>query len=179
MSAFKRLLQRATAPSRVVTLPISAFAETWTRRPSGPARIGLRFVSEAQIEQAQRAALDEAWRMYERPTDLADRIVARNDALFANVLAQACVDPGDVTKPYFAPAPEDLIRQALTTGGLRFLWAEYERMAIEVGPLAAEANDEELARLGAALSRFAELDAGAQVRVRRHAAVLLSELEAR
>ncbi len=152
MGAFRDVLNATTSAKRVVTLPPSAFAQTFAKRPLEPVRIGLRSVSELELETAQREASREAWESFPKRADDEARVELFNSSLMNNVLAQACVQPTDVKQPFFAPAPEVLIREALTPGGSRRLWEEFERMQIADAPCSPEASDEELATFGRRLT---------------------------
>lgn len=144
---------------RTVTLPPSAFADSWRRKPQEPIKVGLRLVSEQALEQAERMAAQAAWDIHARVEDHDLRVGVFNDHVVTNTLAQACVLAEDVTKHFFAPGPEDLIRQALTPGGIRRLWAEYERAVIEDCPTGEEPDAEELRALAELVaSGLADLD---------------------
>lgn len=149
MSAFQQVLKTsAKAARRVVVLPPSAFAETYSRRPTTPVKIGLRSVSDTEAAAAQRMAHEAAWEAFSRPADGELRLELFNDHLMTNVLARACVQDLDAMAPFFAPSPEVLIREALTPGGVRRLWEEFERMQIADAPCSPEASDEEMAAFG-------------------------------
>lgn len=173
MQALRRAQAKQPA-RRSVLLPISAFAETWARRPHSPARVGLRSVSELDIERAQSEAANAAWTSHPRPEDEALRVEVFNDHLVTEVLARACVQHDDVSAPFFAPIPSALIREALTAGGIRRLWDEYCRMAIEDSPLSPEASDADVRALAAV--DMASLPEGVALRVRRLVAAALAEL---
>lgn len=180
MSAFAKILGSKTRHARsVCTVPPSAFADTWTRRPVGPIKMGLRLISETELGLAQSSAANAAWDAYERKEDLELRLEAYNDHLITNVLAQVLVQADDISKPYFAPAPEALIREALNAGGIRHLWAAYSALAIAAGELAPEATAEELAALNVTVvAGMAVVDAGSQTRIRRLARAILDEIAA-
>lgn len=181
MSAFSKVLGNGKArPARsVVSVPPSAFADTWTRKPHAPQRIGMRLVSEAELTAAQSTAASSAWFDVPEVSDLDARVEAYNDNLITNVLAQVCVQPDDISKPYFAPAPEALIREALNAGGIRHLWAAYSALAIADGELAPEASASEMDALSATLAAaMPALGSGSQVRIRRLARAMLDELSA-
>lgn len=152
MSAFQRALKAtATEARHTVTLPPSAFAESCSRRPSGPAKIGLRSISDLECEVAQSMAAKEAWDAHPKTSDHELRLEIYNDHLMTNILARACVQASDVKVLYFAPAPEVYIREALTPAGIRRLWEEYERVCIMDAPCSPEATDAEIAAFGARL----------------------------
>lgn len=174
--SFKALTQAKAQPAlRTVTLPPSAFAETWSRRPRVVTKVGLRSVSEAELDLAQKAAAQAAWSLHPQDADQDLRVAAYNDHLITNVLARACCKADDVAIAFFAPAPEDLIREGLTPAGVRRLWEAYCQMAIADGPLSPEATDAEAETLGIATKLVALSDWKA-TRARRLAKALLEEL---
>ena len=181
MSAFQKLLSPKTSPARrIVTFPPSAFAETWSRRPQGPTKLGLRSIGETELEIAESEAVKTAWKAYPKPgSSSEERIALCNDHVMTNVLARVTVRAEDASVPYFDPVPESLIRVGLTPGAIRRLWDEYARLSIEDGPLTPEASDEELEALGAALATcVAGLSAGPRARVRKLAKAIIDEIEA-
>lgn len=179
MSAFSKLLgsSKIRVARTIVPLPPSAFADTWMRKPHGPVKMGMRLVSEAELTTAQRNAAATAWFDVPETTDVDLRIDMFNDNVITNVLAQVCAQADDISKPYFAPAPEALIREALTAGGIRHLWNAYSMMAIADGELAPEATAEQMAALGATLAtEMPTLASDSQVRLRRLARAMLDEI---
>ena len=179
MSVFSKVLgaNRTRAARSVVPVPPSAFADTWLRKPHGLVKMGLRLISEAELTIAQGAAAKTALELVPEPDTFELRVEAFQDNLITNVLAQVLVQADDITQPYFAPAPEALIRGALNAGGIRHLWAAYSALAIADGELAPEATAEELATLGATLAtELPTLEASAAVRIRRLARAMLDEI---
>src|SRR5579871_1402375 len=129
---------QARAPLRAVTLPPSAFADTWKGKPREPVRVGLRLVGEDVVEDAQALALEEARDGSGEPGDTAEErtiwLDAFNSAVMRHVLAHALCAPDDVSRAYFATAPNDAIRVALRPATLRRLWEEYEALQVETSP---------------------------------------------
>lgn len=180
MSAFRQTLHRpGTTKARAVeVLPSSAFADSYVDRPRDKVRMGLRTVSENENATAQRMAARSAWEDHPAKDDLELRVEAFNDYLMTNVLARACVAEQDISKLYFAPAPEDLIRVALTAGGIRHLWHAYQRMVTTESPLSPELDDEGIGALSAALGCLGQLDVSTQARVRRLAYAISEDMKA-
>lgn len=145
MGAFSQLLNAPNAARHTLLLPPSAFNEAWARRPMQAALVGLRLVGETAILAAQTDAVEKAWEAVGRAEDEALRLEVFNDFNITNVLARAVVRAEDVSIPYFAPAPEDLIREALTSGGIRRLWDEFVKISITDGPLRPEIDAADLA----------------------------------
>lgn len=137
---------------RVVTMPASAFSPKWKNAPGGPLDIGLRLVPEATNDFATAEALRIANDHYppER-RDSDEYIVHYNAEVMRHILAHACVDPADVTRPVFAKAPEAEFAQAMTDGGARRLWHEYLELRDRMDPTTKPATDADLARLAEAL----------------------------
>ncbi len=147
-SSFTGAKGKTKPARRVEVLPPSAFADTYKQRPSGPIRIGLRLVSEAESAIAQGAAAVLAAETHPNSADAELWLETYNNSLICDVLARVCCEADDVSKAYFAPAPESLIRAALAPGGIRRLWESYQLLAIEEGVLHREATDEEMKALG-------------------------------
>lgn len=177
MTPYQKLLNGSSVkrPLLTETLPPSAFCDRWQKRPSEPVKIGLRCgLSEDELSNAQRMAMNTAWDEYPRPEDLELRLESYNDHLVTNVLARACTSADDTSTTFFAPAPEELIRVALAPGGIRQLWNAWERFSIGLSPIGEELDLEELQALAKLLTERADK---ANVRARRFAAILRKELE--
>ncbi len=177
MSAFRK-----PASSRsVITVPPSAFADTWARRPTTPVKIGLRLISEDELTRAQKMAAQAVVELYkpddpETPVAKALDLIVEgyNDHVVTNVLAQVLCDP-DSGEPFFAPMPEPFIREALEPGGIRHLWDKYRALSVADGWLSPEATDEEIQSIPQL--DMTKLDANAQLRVRKLCKAVLEEFE--
>jgi len=177
MGAFSHLMNVPTAARHTVLLPPSAFAETWARRPKSPTLVGIRLLSEAQVEFAQVDARQKAWEAHPEPTDVEFRLDVFNDWNITNILARAMCRAEDVNVCFFAPGPEDLIREGLSPGGIRRLWDEFTRVSVIEGPLRPEADDEALAVAWPELqATIAAASPGAQSHARRLLWAALEEL---
>lgn len=183
MSTLSAATQQAPRkPPRIVVLPPSAFAEDWPQRPASSVALGLRLVSERDLQvamgEARKAA--RAHLIDEQLTE-ADRVVAwdaYNDAEVRYAMARATTDPNDVSRPYFLFA-EDTIKLALTSEGIRRLWDEYVILSRSSGIDLPQAEDEELERLGRVLQRpgcLDSLEANVQKEVRKLCAHLLRQI---
>lgn len=179
MSGFQRhVAPQAVTPRRVVAMPSSAFSEKFHRRPLGPMEIGLRLIGETDYEKAQSMAADAALQAHpdEHPAEF--RVEDFNDHLITNILAQACVQPHDITQHYFAPGPEVLIRESLTDGGIKYLWSRYEQFRIADAPTAPEADDDALRAFAERIGRgFEGVDEVRLTRMRRLVAAAIRELD--
>lgn len=162
---------------RVVELPPEAFADDWDRKPSQPMMVGLRLVSEGDVDRARSMALHKAIEMVPEPGDV--RVDAFNDAVMRNVLARATCMPEDAREPFF-PLPEADIEMALTDAAVKKLWIELDRLKVESSSYLGEADDDQLALLAGLLvepDAWAALPPIKQTRLRRLCLSLLDDLE--
>lgn len=177
MTVFSNLQQGPSPAPRVVTLPTSAFADDWDRKPREPMQIGLRLVSEGDIERARAAALQKALEMVPEPCD--ERIEQFNDAIMRGVIARATCMPEDAREPFFE-MPEDDVQNALTDDGVRLLWHEFDVLKVESCGYLAEATEDELVDLAAMLGdrdAWEALPVAKFKRLRRLALHMLEELD--
>ncbi len=174
-------LKRTTRPPRVAILSPSAFADTWESKPTADVAVGLRLLSERELQTAKAEASKSIEKMYVGDDgeifDHEKAVEAWNDALVRWAVAYATCDPNDVTKPYFDFA-EDVIAVALTPQGIRRLWDEWRVLVEETSPLSPELDAEGIASLVGALCRLDALPPSAQRRVRRLLGACLTELGA-
>jgi hypothetical protein len=124
-----------------MVLPRSAFADVWSGKPAGDVAIGLRVLSEADVQTARAEAAKLAVELH--PEDGDDRIDAFNDALVRWAVARGTTDPNDVRRPYFEAA-EDTVRDALTSHGALAVYEALERLTIETSPLEPPASNDDL-----------------------------------
>jgi hypothetical protein len=159
MGGFHRLLASKPEPRHVRRIPPSAFADTWEAKPHEPCAIGLRSISEDETHEAQRLAAKAAWEDHPGAS-LTDELLLEsfNDHLMTNVLARACVDERDITKPYFSPAPEARIRLALTSGGVRHLWRCYSEIQDQDSPVMEQLAAEDLEELRTLVAALTDTD---------------------
>lgn len=154
----------------------SAYATDYVRRPDEPVSIGLRLLSEADLQAARAGATKCAVDLFPGDGESDAAVLAYNDALLREVVARAACDPNDARQPYFQ-GDEEEVREALTSDGCRAVWDELERLAIERSPLAPLADDAEIASLPAAWVRCAGmLSVTKQRQLRRLAGFVLRAL---
>jgi len=172
-------VERTPAPARIVVLQPSAFADTWPKKPTVEVAIGLRLLSQAEIDVARRNAEREAVGFYEelhgrpRPADPETVGDVYNDAFCMNAVARATCDPNDMALPYW-PYADDQVRQALTPEGARQIWDEIVILHKGSSGGRQVATDEEVRHLGSLLaSGGVRLD----VEGRKLVAYLLEKLE--
>jgi hypothetical protein len=170
------------APPRVVEVPVSMFAEDWDKKPEFPAKLGVRHISDADVQAARSHASKVATQQHPNLSNEADRecwVEAYNDALMRWIVARAACSAVDA-KQYFElwqEAPEDLVKHALTSEGVRFIFDAWEQMKLETSPLSTEATDEEIASMFDLIQvSLPELSPQRQARVRRMLGFCLSEL---
>lgn len=163
--------QRDRKPQKIVVLAPSSFAFDYPQRPSDEVALGLRTISERDVQIAKAEASKAMIRTYGEPDgslrDPEKAFEYWNDAFTTYALARATCDANDIEKPYF-PRAEDTIGKALTSEALQKLWAEYSLMSRTTGDR-AKIGDDEAEQLGKALERGAlrGLEAGVQGEVRK------------
>lgn len=173
MSAFRELKKAtAPAPASVVVLLPGHYADTWPSKPAEPTPVGLRLVSEKDLQTARQQAAKGAWDQFPDPDqDDDDRLAAYNDTLAAWVVACGTTQPNDATKPWL-PMAQDNVQCALTSGGVHFLFDQIVALYTERSPLSPEVTDGDIVRLCDAL-HSGEAWSTANVAQVRHARRLL------
>lgn len=156
MPAFKNLVfpsadkpVKRPAP-RVVELPPTAFADTWSGRPRlGKAfKAGLRLVSAADYQDIRVAAAKRTAKTF--PAASEEQTAAFHDAFVREVLGRALCQPEDAALPLWE-VQQDAVFFSLTPGGVRLLLEHYEALAASTDPTAPEPAAGELRALGEAL----------------------------
>lgn len=178
MPAFSKIEASAqvAAPGDVVPIPPSAFRPTWKERPKGDSQIGLRLVSDGDIELGRARAGRRAFELHPKArSDSADLTVwweAHNDELMRWIIARGTCDPKNVAKAWsgWAAAPEMMVRDVLTPDGVKLIFDAWERMRIASDPsirpvLDAEMPDMAEAILGAP-AKLAKMEPGHATRIR-------------
>jgi hypothetical protein len=172
-------------PPSFVLVPASAFTVEWEARPREEQAVGLRLVSQSDIETARAQARERAMEAVPDVTDYSQDqqawIDAFNDALMGHIVAMAMCDPNDVEKPWavIKAAPEDIVRRFMTPGAIKHVYDAWERMRIGLDPVHPEATDEDIARLPALMAECdTKLSTVRAARVRRLLAFVLEELGA-
>lgn len=155
MGAFSQVVRReAEAPrpaARIATLPTNAFADTWSGKPKSPVKVGVRLLSDKDVEVARAEAARKAFALHPRGQDDPNFVDAFNDALMRTAVAFGTCRPENVALPYFDVA-EDMVWVALTSFGVKRLYEELESLALESSPLTPEASDDDLADMAGALA---------------------------
>lgn len=141
-------------PPGFVVVPKSAWATSWAKAPKDDVAIGLRLLSESDVQIARAWAAKKASAMFlvdGRLTDSDDFNAAYNDALMRYAVARSACDPNDASAPYWQAA-EDVVGVALTSGGVRLIYDAIERMHVAMSPTTPIANDQDVAELVELLS---------------------------
>lgn len=181
MGTFKDLHEQSAGakPGRVLTLPPSIWATTWESKPIGNVAIGLRLLSEADLVTATAESVREATQLF--PDGGEDFIDSRNGFLLRWMIARGICDPNNADKPSeILPLAEDMVRDALTDRGAKWLYEEIERYAAEVSPIHRPVTDDELRTLSQLLSvdePFEGCDPIVELMCRRLLGFVLLELD--
>lgn len=136
----------ALKPPRVIAIPPSAWASHRADKPADAVEVGLRLISEDDIQYARGEAIRIATEYVQNPDHQEERHEAFNDALMRVALGRALCQPHDVTQPYFLMG-EDEIRVRLTSEGVRRLYQELEALHTSENPAMPEIDEEGFAHL--------------------------------
>jgi hypothetical protein len=136
-------------------------------------------LSEADLVTATAESVKEATLLFPGGGD--DFIDSRNGFLLRWMIARCICDPNDAEKPSeILPLAEDMVREALTDRGARWLYEEIERYHAEVSPIHRPITDENLRVLSQLLSvdePFADFDPIVELMCRRLLGHVLDEIE--
>lgn len=151
MTAYSKV-ERNLSPARVVVLAPSAFADEWPQKPATEVAIGLRLISQRDIDLARRNAEREAVGFrgeiegHEIRHDPETVVDVFNDSFMALAVARGTCDPNDISRPYW-PYAEEQVSQALTPEGVRRLWDELVILHKGSGIARRAASDDDVSRL--------------------------------
>lgn len=143
MSTFEKVLQkRSYIPEGHVTLPLSSFATDYPSRPQAEIALGLRLVSDADIQTMRAEAAKFAIDMHD---DHEGRVESFNDAIMRWMIVRGTCDPNDTRlNASLFEGSEENVRNALTSNAIRYLWDNIERFHLEKSPLVLEATDTDI-----------------------------------
>lgn len=181
MSTFTQVLEdRTRIPERHVVLKRNAFAEDWQSKPGEDLALGLRRVSDADIQTARAEASKFAIDMHPDSSDRVGQVESFNDALMRWIVVRGTCDANDcaINAPIFDGSEEN-VRNALTSQAIRFVWDAIERFHLEQSPIVPEATDDDFLELIVYLkmpSLLETLSPGARRRFRKLAGYLLNEM---
>lgn len=181
---------RSVAPLAVLSIPANAWTtnpDAWASSPGGRPRfqvtVGLRRLSDADMQSARAQAAEKAHKDYacracKEITSAVDQIDAFNDALMHIAIGRAATQPTDVSVPYFE-REEDDVRARMTPEGARFVWDAIERLHIGDSPVVHAATDDEILSLSlafAAPDALRGLSVARALRIRKLATFIADEL---
>lgn len=136
------------APDGFVTIPLSAYADTWRQRPAAPAKVGLRQLAERDYESGAKEAMEEAYKAF--PTDADRREEHFVNALMRWVIARGTCAADDIAKPAWS-SHDEYVAGAFTPDGIKLLF-----QAVEDHKITASCLGREIDAAGfAALARIA------------------------
>lgn len=182
---FTEVETEAVKPPAFALVPASAFDSRWEERPTSTVAIGLRLIPIDDVKTARATAAKAANDAHpnvdpDDPVNWPLWVECYNDALMLWVVARGICDPADATSSWkpFEPAPEDMARDYLTPGGVRYLYDEWERMRIATDPTSPEITDDEIEGLPDLLAEKLPLAGRIRAaRVKRLLAFVVRELE--
>lgn len=144
------------APLRTIVFPRDGYSDNWGEKPHSDVAIGLRLLSESDIQCARAEASKQSAMWYEaregEAVDEESRTEAFNDSLIRFAVARGTCDPNNKSKGFFDLA-EETVRLALTSEGARFIWDEIIRLHIGTGVNIRAILPEDVAVLARLLQR--------------------------
>lgn len=161
---------------RLLSLPPGAWADSRSDKPREPVTIGIRLLSEEDVQVARSSAAKIAVELVPVGTE-DDRIAAYNDALMRFAAERGTCSPTDAETPHFAMGELE-IRERMTPEGVRRIWHEIEALHLVSNPSLAEIDDDGLAHLFALVHRDAlsSLNRSDAARLRRLLELCRAEL---
>lgn len=157
MSAFADAKPRA--PARILILPPTSFTDTWAERPTANIAVGLRLLSEQDVENATIEAAKYIAKLVVDPDAPSGRSFDQdaqnelyNSRLMTEVVARAVCDPNDAATAHeLFPIAEIQVQDLFTSEGIRFAFDALSATTVEKSPVMPQATDAELALLVAHL----------------------------
>lgn len=166
-------------PLRVVIVPTSAWCAEYRKRPTAPVAVGIRLLSDDDIQMIRREAAGATVRMYTgddgQPVDEAAMTEAYNDALIRWVVGRSVCDPNNTDTSFFE-SEEETAGQALTSDGLRFLFDHYDALRTECSPHMAAIADADVAEIVRRLGDLSKLKTSRALRARKLLQSVLEDL---
>jgi hypothetical protein len=147
----KKAAAERWVPPRIIMVQPTAFASEWADAPSEPVTMGLRHVSDDDLQKARAEAAKYATKMHGED-DQESLVDCFNDALLRQRIARTTCNAQDVRRPWFEFA-EDTVRIALTTEGVKSIVHEIEVFETETSPLFPQATDEDVLDLEAIIKQ--------------------------
>lgn len=185
MGTFSEIQNRM--PPGSVVVPPEAWSSAWDDRPIEEVCIGLRFVPDADLEDARIEAFKRAERLFPkfRESEAEHDLMAASygEAVMRWVIARGTCDPNNVHAPWegWSDAPEDIaVEVALNDLGAQLIFDKWEEMRIASDIGIRAATDEDLKLLPELLTRLpilSEASRPREQRLRRLLRFVLEELE--
>lgn len=179
MSSFSQV-NGERKPLRTILLPPSAFADS-PQKPLEPRLVGLRLLSEGDLQAARSAAILKADRLHKTlPPDDPLWVETFNAALMLGAAVRALCNPEDTHRDYWE-FQRGTAEMALSQGGVERIWDELEQLKIETSPTSPELSADDLRllqdRLGQGMGAFDRVPAGDARAIRRLLRHVLDVLE--
>ncbi|HEX2878836.1 MAG TPA: hypothetical protein VHO25_04800 [Polyangiaceae bacterium] len=179
MSTLSKITAEAVKkPAHTVIVEPWAFADAWQKKPKAAICWGIKLLADADYTTARAEAAKLARQLH--PEGGSDQLDAFNDALMRWAVVAAICDPNNREKP--APViglcEEDLIREAMTLRGIRFVFDSILKFEVETSPLYLEIDEEGVGELYSLIMSGApeRLSPAAASTARRHMRFALEAL---
>ncbi len=168
---------KSRVPEDHVILDITAFAADWKQKPQGEVALGLRRVSDGDLQTARAEAAKYATMMHD---DREGQIESFNDGLMRWMIVRGTCDANDIllNNPIFDGSEEN-VRNALTSNAIRYVWDRIEQFHVAHSPLVEEATLEDLDELASRMRNphpLEKMSPAVQKRFMKFAWFLLNEL---
>lgn len=177
MSNFAQVTQGLNKPLKIITIEPGLFASSWAKRPPATIALGLRTLSEADVDSAEKQAERRAAEYVAKPDEY---LRVYNHELMCCAVARGICDPNNTDKPApFLEYPEDTVPKALTPAGLRYIFDALEQALVESSPIYGEATDAEVLALADGLrdGALSGLSPALAARARRFLKFILNDLQ--
>lgn len=146
-SAFaKKLAESPPKPTSIIVLKPEHFASDYAEAPKSDIAVGVRTLSEKEMQQVAGEAAKEA-RLYHPDASTIDDgpfTLAYEDAIIKLAVGRCLTNPNDSRDPYFAAADE-MVGMAFTAPTIRRVWDELEKTTLANSPIIEAATDDEIA----------------------------------
>jgi hypothetical protein len=170
----------APKPAAVEVLKPEHFASDWQAIPEAAVAVGIKVLSEAEVQQVLAESAKEARLLYpDSPDDSPIIVKAYEDALVRLAVGRCVTNPNDARDPYF-PAADEMVGVAWPSATIRRIWDVLERVTIACSPVAEPANDDDVRALCELLDKklIGKMTAARELRTRKLVAFMLAELRA-
>jgi len=181
MSAFaQRIALDAPRPLAIEVLKPEHFCSDWQNVPHGEVAVGVKLLSESELQQVLAEAAREVQLLYPDGDPNGPLMIkAYEDALVRLAVGRCATNPNDARDPYFA-ASDEMVGAAWPSGTIRRIWDTLERVTIAHSPVAEPAHDDDVRALMELIGRgmVDKMMPARQLRTRKLLAFLLAELRA-